>query len=339
MRNVLLSRVSAFIAAILTVACLASATSASAASSETPTDPTSLVNSSVSLISDPAGNTAGGTDALYHNTGPYNTAFGQGALFSNTQGSANTASGLNALISNTSGDNNTANGFGALANTNGNSNTAVGLYAGYTNTTGDGNTFIGLYADANAGIYNNATAIGYGATVTGNNTIRLGNTTIVSLQAQVGLTVGSDRRLKKDIRALDSDLGLDFIEKLKPVSYRFRNGDETERYGFIAQDLEQALPASLHDTIEQSKPEHRLALINRENDNDRTYQVSYTDLLAPIVRALQQQQQEIVAERQQNAELRHALEVMERQVMAFKADNDALRHSVEALRGQVSAAR
>jgi hypothetical protein len=32
---------------------------------------------------------------------------------------------------------------------------------------------------------------------------------------------------------------------LKPVSYHFNNGDETERYGFIAQDLEQALPASL----------------------------------------------------------------------------------------------
>jgi Chaperone of endosialidase len=28
---------------------------------------------------------------------------------------------------------------------------------------------------------------------------------------------------KKDIRGLDTDLGLDFIEKLKPVSYRFNN--------------------------------------------------------------------------------------------------------------------
>jgi hypothetical protein len=65
---------------------------------------------------------------------------------------------------------------------------------------------------------------------------------------------------------IDPDLGLDFIEKLKPVSYRFNNGDETERYGFIAQDLEQALPASLRGTIEKSNPEHALALIERQNN-------------------------------------------------------------------------
>jgi type II secretory pathway component PulM len=131
-------------------------------------------------------------------------------------------------------------------------------------------------------------------------------------------------------------LGLDFIENLKPVSYRFNNGDETVRYGFIAQDLEQSLPASLQDTIERSEPEHGLALIERQNDKDRTYRVSYGELFAPIVKAIQQQQQEIEAERRQNADLRHALE---EQAAAFKAENDALRHSIAALGKQVTAAR
>jgi hypothetical protein len=91
------------------------------------------------------------------------------------------------------------------------------------------------------------------------------------------------------------------------VSYRFKNGDETEPYGFIAQDLEQALPAALHDTVEQSDPEHGLALVERQNDADRTYRVAYGELTAPMVKAMQEQQQEIAALKSENAELRQAL--------------------------------
>ena len=216
-------------------------------------------------------------------------------------------------------------------NTTGAGNTAVGDQAGLTNAAGSFNTFIGGGADANAD-YTNGTALGAGALLFQSNSIVLGNTSISAIYAIVGITAVSDRRRKKDIRALDSDLGLDFIEKLKPVSYRFNNGDETERYGFIAQDLEQALPASLHDTIERSQPEHGLALIARQNDKDRTYRVSYDELLAPMVKSIQQQQQEIAAERQQNAELRHALAD---QAAAFKAETAALHHSIDAFKEQV----
>jgi trimeric autotransporter adhesin len=326
-----------------------------------------------------AGNTASGLAALGSNTvGNYNTADGLDALHGNTTGSNSTAIGTNALLMNqgtSNGDqsDNTAVGAYALQeDMNGSQNTAVGTYALYTlpsNPSNFSNTAVGWDAlDSPNGSYNtsvgatsqangevntaigygastapstsNATALGYDAMATQSNSIQLGNGSITHIFAAVNVITISDRRLKKDIRALDSDLGLDFIEKLKPVSYRINNGDETERYGFVAQDLEQALPTSLHDTIEQSKPEHGLALIERGNDKDRTYHVSYSDLLAPIVKALQQQQQEITADRKQNADLRHALEVLGRQVTAFKAENDALRHSVAALREQqVSAAR
>ena len=120
------------------------------------------------------------------------------------------------------------------------------------------------------------------------------------------------------------------------MSYRFNNGDETERYGFIAQDLEEALPAALYDRIEKSEPEHGLALIERQNDEDRTYRVSYGELFAPIVKSIQELQQEIMEARQQNADLLHALAD---QAAAFRAENDALRHSIETLREQVTTAR
>jgi len=233
--------------------------------------------------SDNMGNTAGGGGALFINTtGKANTAFGNaaltsnttglnntatgfGALNNNTLGSDNTASGSSALFSNTTGNGNTASGESALGiNAKGSDNTAIGRNAGLSNTMGNSNTFIGSDADANAGVYTNGTALGNGAVLTASNSIVLGNRSISRIFANVATITGiSDRRRKKDIKALEADLGLDFIEKLQPVSYRFNNGDETERYGFIAQDLEQALPTSLHDTIEKSEPEHGLALIER----------------------------------------------------------------------------
>lgn len=205
-----------------------------------------------------------------------------------TTGVLNTASGVYALYSNTTGGGNSAFGYGALFETTGEYNTAVGANA---SANGSFNTVIGSGAKI-GGDTTNTTLLGSGATLAISNSIVLGNTSITKIYAQVtSITAIFDRRHKKDIRALDGGLGLDFIEKLQPVSYRFNNGDETERYGFIAQDLEQALPVSLHDTIERSEPEHGLALIERENDKDRTYRVSYGELFAPIIKAIQQQQQ------------------------------------------------
>jgi trimeric autotransporter adhesin len=316
----------------------------------------------VALFNNTGGNfnAAFGSFALVSNTlGSWNTASGVYALDSNTTGGSNTAIGYQALISNTSSDRNTAIGYQALySNTVGyGENTAIGYQALENNTTGFGNTIVGDFAGAcnitgidntvvgyAAGSYalgincggtdfTNGTALGYEAALTASNSIVLGNTQVTAIYANVtSITALSDRRRKKDIRALDSDLGLDFIEKLQPVSYRFNNGDETERYGFIAQDLEQALPASLHGTIERSQPEHGLALIERQNDKDRTYRVAYGELTAPIVKALQQQQQEIAAEQRENAELRRALA---EQAAAFKAETAALRQSLDALRKQV----
>jgi hypothetical protein len=290
------------------------------------------------------GNSAFGSEALQRNTtGAGNSAFGKSALLANTTGLYNTASGYLALPANTEGSSNTAFGTAALlTNKGGTENTALGGYTLTTSVHGNYNTAIGFGADiaASAGHIENSAALGYQATIHASNSIVLGNDKITKIHAQVtSISSISDRRRKKDIRVLDADLGLDFIEKLPPVSYRFNNGDETERYGFIAQDVEQALPVSLHDTIEKSEPEHGLALIERQDDEDHTYRISYGELFAPIVKAVQQQQQEIAAERQENANLRRALAAVEDQAAALKVQNDALGHSIETLREQVTAAR
>jgi len=93
-------------------------------------------------------NTATGFKALFSNTtGTSNTAIGANALFSNATGKFNTACGYQTLLSNYTGVDNTATGFEALAaNTTGNYNTASGFHALFLNSTGSFNTASGVAA-------------------------------------------------------------------------------------------------------------------------------------------------------------------------------------------------
>ena len=133
-----------------------------------------------------------GAQALLENTtGNYNTAVGNEALKRNTKASNNTAVGQQSLSSNITGAGNTALGRLALKNNLNNNNTAVGLSALVTNTTGYENTALGSQADVTAPNITNATAIGYKAKVTNNNTIQLGNTSVTNVKTSGKLTTGA----------------------------------------------------------------------------------------------------------------------------------------------------
>jgi hypothetical protein len=129
----------------------------------------------------PNGNTAEGEDALFsltngsYNTavgyfalntnwgGFFNTAIGAGTLYANTA-DENTATGAGALLSNTTGFENTAHGaFALIYNTEGIANTAVGDSALFTNTTGFGNTATGFWALKSNPTGSQNTGIGYRA--------------------------------------------------------------------------------------------------------------------------------------------------------------------------------
>jgi hypothetical protein len=169
-----------------------------------------------------------------------NTASGYGALVSNTTGSYNTATGYAALYTNTAGINNTASGYGALqSNTIGSYNTATGNSALVSNTTGSYNTAIGYSADVFSGYFTNATAIGYGAVVDASNKIRLGNSSVTVIEAQVGLTVVSDRHQKENFQAVDDEEVLKKIRGLSITSWNFIGQDAKQfrHYGPMAQDF------------------------------------------------------------------------------------------------------
>ena len=129
-------------------------------------------------------------------------------------------------------------------------------------------------------------------TATADNQVRIGNTLVTYAGVQVAWTTTSDKRWKSDIK--QSALGLDFIKSLNPVSY-VRNNDEKKKteYGFIAQELEIALnKASAANNGIISK------------DDAGMYSVRYNDLLAPMVKAIQEQQAQIDEQKKQIEELK-----------------------------------
>ena len=291
-------------------------------------------------------NTANGAGALYFNTsGDVNTANGMEALYSNTEGDYNTANGYQALYSNTTGFRNTANGNYALySNTTGNSNTANGYYALYSNTTGYSNivngnyalyhnttqysntavgdnaggfetfsqsTFLGKNAYPNADAYSNVMGLGYSARPTATNQIRIGNSSVTSIGGYAGWTNLSDGRYKTSIQ--ENVKGLDFVMKLRPVTYRLdvnrlaadlkedqkrdengniitsadqndinsRNEKSQIVYtGFIAQEVEKAANEVGFNFSGIDTP---------KNEND-FYGLRYAEFVVPLVKAVQEQQ-------------------------------------------------
>jgi hypothetical protein len=229
-------------------------------------------------------------------SGVFNTAVGYQSLSFNTTGMQNTAIGVNALFASTSGDFNTALGFEAGSGlSSGNSNTMLGYQSGNTITTGLNNTTLGFQAQV--------------ATAAGSNQIRIGNTAITVIAGQVGFTNASDRRFKDNIK--NSGLGLDFLQTLRPVSY-IRKNDKMKRteYGFIAQELEEAL---------NTAGDKNNAIISI--DDAGMYGVRYNDFISITVKAVQEQQTLIEALQKQNAELKQINTAILKRLDALEKNN------------------
>lgn len=155
-------------------------------------------------------NVAFGSGALGTGTGSRNTAVGAGAMqqysgnsFDNntsigywnmpalTTGGGNTSVGAESMVHITTGTQNTSIGNQSLINTTGNNNVGVGKRSGTSNTTGSQNTFIGTDADASTSGLNNATSLGYGAVVSSDNSIQLGNNSVVNVKTNGTITSGT----------------------------------------------------------------------------------------------------------------------------------------------------
>ena len=272
-------------------------------------------------------NTGLGALSLRNNSpyAQYNTAIGSHALFTQSYANGNvnysannTAIGVYALYNNqpdggngnSNGTANTAVGMDALiGNTTGYGNAAVGASAGQTNTSGFWNTFVGQGADAASGGLANSTAIGWNAVVDASNKVRIGDSGVTVIGGQVGWTAFSDLRGKKDIT--DLDLGLDFVMGLRPVSYRLKNGNGRTDMGFVAQDIEALLGDGYN-------------VLSIGGDADRTLALRYSDLIAPVVKAIQEQQTTIVTLEKHNQQQQATIATQKAKIEGLEARLAAL---------------
>ena len=277
----------------------------------------SLMGSATPANNTGTANIAIGRDALYSNTtGSYNAANGYQALYYNTTGIRNTANGYQALYNNSTGGHNTAYGFNTLYQTTVSSyNTALGISAGAIFDNGSFNTFIGTNAYANGAGYINSTCLGSNTTMTASNQVRIGNGNITSIGGQVGWSTVSDARFKKNVR--EDVHGLDFIMQLKPVTY---NLDLTGINNFIGKD--KAIKEHEHAAGEKESTEDLQATAAKEkivysgflaqdveasakklgynfsgvdapkNEKDY-YGLRYAEFVIPLVKAVQEQQEQI----------------------------------------------
>ena len=94
----------------------------------------------------------------------------------------------------------------------------------------------------------------------------------------------SDKNEKNTI--IDSDLGLDFINKLKPISYKWNKDDGKTHYGLIAQDLEETLTSIGKTTAD-------FGGIYKEADSPMG--LGYSELISPLIKAVQELSDKVAA--------------------------------------------
>jgi trimeric autotransporter adhesin len=160
--------------------------------------------------------------------------------------------GFGAVERNTTGTQNTGIGSSALyLNTTGGNNVAIGSAAGYDITTGCNNLALGNDAGR--------AASPSGAITTQSNRIVLGNNSVTNAYVKVAWTVTSDLRDKTNFGTVPH--GLDFVNKLEPVSFQFKKSRDNDtphgdvRYGFKAQDI-MALEGDNPVIIDNEQPDH-----------------------------------------------------------------------------------
>jgi hypothetical protein len=217
-------------------------------------------------------------------------AVGFGALCVNTSGRSNVAVGANTLIANTTGRYNVAIAEGALSgNTTGLCNVAIGINAANNISTG----------------VNNIISVGSASctSANANHTVWGNSANSVCNCVYAAWVVPSDCRDKANIKSLGSKYGLALIKKLRPVAFNWDHRDTYVReckytygekdgtlvgtkqyYGLIAQELKQSL-----DELDV-----RFDGLGHDEEKD-AYRLGYEELIAPIIKAIQEQQAQIEA--------------------------------------------
>ena len=194
-------------------------------------------------------------------------------------------------------------------NTAGNSTVAIGRQAcrqdgSSNNVTNAANcVFIGRDSRASSATPTNQIVIGYEADGQGDNFATIGNENITRVyMAHDGAAVmyangtinTSDARFKKNVE--DTDLGLSFINKIRPVKYDYKKNkdDGKKRYGIIAQEVLTVLKDSGNEDFAGIKTE----------DQDKLG-ADYIQFVAPLIKAVQELSEKVESQQKEIEELKN----------------------------------
>lgn len=226
-------------------------------------------------------NVAVGWAALENQVTGGNTAIGHIAMNANNTGTRNVAIGAEAMRSTTAANDCVVIGQEAAKNVSATSNqiTVVGAYAlgqistgGCTNSTaigynalltltsGNDNTAVGAAALSTSGTVDNCFGIGVAAAVTGSNQGQLGNSAVTTY-AYGAVQNRSDARDKADVR--DTELGLSFINALRPVDFKWDYRDDYRQSAAEAPKAPE-LPSVKADEAEKEAYKAALIVFNAQ---------------------------------------------------------------------------
>ena len=228
--------------------------------------------------------------------GRHNVAIGSFAFDGGSTNVQSVALGVNAGR-NSNADNATFIGVDAGCNTSGTENTFIGFRAGRCNTGGVQNVAIGFCAAYSSNL-DRTVVIGANASVSGNCHMVWGTSYNNKTNCVWGgWSYFSDARDKTDIQPLTCTTGLQFIKRLRPVSFNLDNRDNYVRqcnfeygqkdgtlattkksYGFVAQEVEQVLE-------ELNITDFSGLGYTEEQD---AYRLTYVEFLAPLTKAIQE---------------------------------------------------
>ena len=191
-------------------------------------------------------------------------------------------------------------------------NVTVGSQAGI-GFNGDQNTFLGGIAGVQAVTYTNCTLLGYGTAVSGSNQVQLGNASTTTY-AYGAVQNRSDARDKTEVRP--TVLGLDFINALNPVDFKW---DMRDDYFDLVEELVDGKPVTRKVPLAKDGSRKRTrfhhGLIAQEvkaacdaagvdfggyqdhsvKGGDDVLSLGYEELIAPLIKAVQQLSQEVAA--------------------------------------------
>lgn len=263
-----------------------------------------------------------------NSSGGQNSFYGEQAGQGNTTGSDNSYFGKSAGSHGIAGTENAFFGSSAGLVSQGSANTFIGYSSGSGNGNGNDNTFIGNDSgNASMTTVNNSIAIGKLAEVNSDNQARIGDSNVDDIGGFAAWTNLSDGRFK--IKVEESVKGLDFIQKLHPVTYQFdlpklnvflygkekadnltinQDKSNTRFTGFIAQEVEAAARETGYYFSGVKTP---------KNEHDH-YGLRYAEFVVPLVKGMQEQQEIIEKLEQENLEMREIYEELSGELASIK---------------------